>query len=180
VSHEQIWETGPNGRVSAGIATQGATFADIASTPRPFAAPAFLGSWTATFLSPANAVDASRLGTLRLDRIDNTFLSAAERAKFDGLAGQFSDAENGRFDVRALIERARPNDIVVRLRRTAPVAENRIWEVAGYHLIHANGIIISSSASPSAALASSSRIVSASAERLRFSRRSIAALAKVG
>ena len=135
------WELKPNGHASAGIATQGATFADAARTPRPFAASAFLGAWTATFLSPANAADAPRLGTLRLDRIDNTFLSAAERARFDGLAGELSDGENGRFDVRALIDRAQPNAIVVRLRRTAPVAESRTWEVTGDHLIHANGIV---------------------------------------
>jgi hypothetical protein len=135
------WETKPTGHVSSGVATQGATFADISRTPRPFTALASLGSWTATLLSPPTGGDTPQLGTLRLDRIDNTFLSAAERVKFDGLAGEYSDDNASKFDVRALIDRAHPNDIVLRLRRTAPVAENRTWEIAGYHLINANGIV---------------------------------------
>jgi hypothetical protein len=135
------FQTDPNGHVSAGIATQGTIFTDTARTPRPFAATAFLGSWTATFLSARPAPEAPALGTLKLDRIDNNFLSPAERNQFDGLAGELFDGGTGRFEVRALVDRAQPNKIALRLRRTAPVAETRIWEVIGFHLEHADGIV---------------------------------------
>ena len=133
--------TGADGHVVAGIATQGTPFADATHTPRPLAAPAFIGSWTATFLAPSGVSGAPSLGTLRLDRIDGTFLSVTERTKYDGIAGEFSD-ESGSFAVNALVDHAQPNRIVLRLRRTKPVADPRIWEVEAYHLNRSNGLVV--------------------------------------
>jgi len=134
-------QTDPSGRVGGGIARQGAPFPDASRAPQPLAAASFLGSWTATFLSPANAVDAPGLGILRFDRVDNAFLSAAERTAFDGLVGEFSDGGAGSFEAHGLINRARPNKIVVRLRRIASAIGTRTWEFAGYHLSGVNGIV---------------------------------------
>ena len=65
---------------------------------------------------------------------------AAERGKYDGIAGDFSDGSS-RFEVNALIDRSQPNKIILRLRRTAPVADARIWEVEGYHFNHSDGLV---------------------------------------
>ena len=66
--------------------------------------------------------------------------AAAERGKYDGIAGDFSDGSS-RFEVNALIDRSQPNKIILRLRRTAPVADARIWEVEGYHFNHSDGLV---------------------------------------
>lgn len=129
-----------SGHVIVGIATQGAPFPNGSRTPQPLSASAFVGSWTATFLTPADVRDAPTFGTLRLDRADNSFLPAAERGKYDGIAGDFSDGSS-RFEVNALIDRSQPNKIILRLRRTAPVADARIWEVEGYHFNHSDGLV---------------------------------------
>jgi hypothetical protein len=81
------------------------------------------------------------LGILRFDRVDNAFLSAEERTTFDGLVGEFSDGGAGRFEAHGLIDRARPNKIVVRLRRIASTTGTRTCELAGYHLNGVNGIV---------------------------------------
>jgi hypothetical protein len=132
------FHTDPDGRVYAGFATQAPNFADGARTPRPFDAKALLARWNANFLDTGNG---PRTGTLQLDRLDDGFLSPAERPRFDSVTGELTEATGGRFQAQALVDKAQPNRILLRLKRTAPAAENRSYEVSGMHLNHANGII---------------------------------------
>jgi hypothetical protein len=133
--------TDASGHVVAGIATQGTPFPNASRSPRPLTAADLIGSWTATFLAPPGTAGAPTLGALRLDRVDGAVLSAAERGRYDGMTGEVSDG-SGTFEVSALIDRAQPNKIIFRLRRTAPIAETRIWEVEAYRLNRADGLVV--------------------------------------
>jgi hypothetical protein len=73
--------------------------------------------------------------------MDDGFLTPAERTKFKGLSGQLVKAGTGEFQVHALVEVAQPNRIVLRLARTAPVADPRVHEISGMHLNHSRGIV---------------------------------------
>jgi len=140
--------TDPDRREYAGFATLGPTFADGPRSPRPFTAQAFLSGWKASFLTPESASGAPGSGMLRLDRLDGSFLSPAERSKFEGLAGELVEAGEGRFEVRALVDKTQTNRNVLRLRRTAPIADTRSYEVSGYHLNHAAGIVAGKGMTP--------------------------------
>jgi hypothetical protein len=132
------FHTDPDGRVYAGFATQVANFSDGARTPRPFDAKSLLAAWNATFLDAGNG---PRTGMLRFDRLDDGFLSPADKARFDGVTGQMIEAGGGQFQVQALVDKNEPNRIVLRLKRAAPTPDNHIYEVSGMHLNQANGIV---------------------------------------
>ena len=135
------FHTDPDNQVYGGFATQIANFADGAATPRPIGPQAYLGAWKASLLDAALAPGEPGSWTLRLERMDDGFLTPAERTKFKGLTGQLVKAGTGEFQVHALVEVAQPNRIVLRLARTAPVADPRVHEIAGMHLNHSRGIV---------------------------------------
>lgn len=135
------YHTDPDGGVYGGFATQADTFADGSRTPRPLNANAYVGSWHADFLNFNFTGSPPSSGTLRLDRVDNSFLTATERATFDGLSGSFAEAGAGRFEVHALVDKRYPAKIILRLRRLAPAPGTARFEVTAYHLNNTNGIV---------------------------------------
>jgi hypothetical protein len=135
------YHSDPDGRVYGGLATQAPTVADGARTPRPYSAKAYVAEWHADFLNSHLAGKPPSSGILRLERADNGFLSAAERTKFDGVAGEFSETTGRQFEVRALVDKSNPGKITLRLKQTAPTPGAATFEVTGWHLNHANGIV---------------------------------------
>jgi hypothetical protein len=131
----------PDGYEYAGFATQGPAFADDSRTRRPFTAHSFLGTWKAVFMLPRPTSGSPGSGALRLAAMDNDFLTAAERQKFNGITGEFIDAGRDRFEVQALVDKRQTNKLVIRLRRAAPTTDMRIYEGVGYHLNHTAGIV---------------------------------------
>jgi hypothetical protein len=142
------YHTDPDGRVYGGFATQSATFADGARTPGPLTAKAYIGAWHVDFLNSDLRGSPPASGTLRFERIDNGFLSASERPKFDGVIGEFSEAGAGRFEARGLVDKGNSGKITLRLRRTAPAPAAATFELTGYHLNHANGIVAGKANAP--------------------------------
>ena len=136
------FHTDPDGRDYAGFATAGAPIEDGAQTPRPFTATSFIGSWNARFLS-RDLRGLPESGTLELERLDDSLLSAAERGRFDALAGHLTPAAGtDPFEVRALIDKAQPNRVALRLKRIGAEPAAAAFQMAGYHLNHTRGIVI--------------------------------------
>jgi Papain family cysteine protease len=129
----------PDGSEYAGYATQ-APLADGATTPRPFRAASFLGSWRATFLAEPRPVGLPEFATLVLDRLDSGFLSPAEQGRYDGIVGRLTLPGGEQRDAHVLVDRARASRMTLRIH--GGEAGARTFEMSGYHLGHARGIAV--------------------------------------